>query len=99
MRLLEPSDLLGRDFDFLFVAKREGKHGQKHTDCADARHPPDMPDQREAGDDRKKCGDEAGRAVLRKLDRLELALSRRLGLRARALLFAPESVDVRNLRK
>src|SRR3979490_3245677 len=41
--------------------------GAKH---AESRHPPDVPDQRETGDDRKECRDEAGRAVFPHLYRL-----------------------------
>ena len=61
-----------------------------------AGHPPDVPDQREAGDDGKEGGDEAGGAVLRHLDRLVRrapAPARPASLRA--LLPVPESVSVR----
>ena len=85
---------------FRFPLHRETRRqaGQKHADCPDTRHPPDVPDQRKAGDDCKECGDEAGRAVLRHFDRLEFALASASGLlRALALLLSPESVDVRDL--
>src|SRR5205807_176602 len=56
--------------------------------------------QGEAGDDCEKRGDEASRAVLRHLDRLEVAFVRLLGLlRALALLLFPEGIDVRDLRQ
>src|SRR5829696_2783984 len=65
-----PGDLLRRNRVLDGVAPREPDEHRIGGDESQAHQPPDVPDQREAGDRRKKGRDEPGRAVPRHLDRL-----------------------------
>src|SRR5262249_598202 len=90
----EQANLHGWDLDFLLITKREDEKRDECADEAHARHPPDVPDEREAGDDGEERIDEADRTVFRHLDRLVRARRRGLTLRgARALLGAPKGVQ------
>src|SRR6266487_3451438 len=95
MTSFEPGNLLGRYLDLLLVAERESKERHERTEQTDTDHPPDVPDQRKAGDDGKERVDEADRAVSRHLDRHVLArLSWLILRRARALLRTPIAVSL-----
>src|SRR5271170_673972 len=100
MILIELGNLLRWYCDFLLIAK--GKDQERH-ECAEASqgsHPPDVPNQREAGDNSKERGDEAGPAVLRHFDRLVLARLCRLSSGCRRELFpGPEGVSSRDVWK
>src|SRR6202795_5399431 len=98
MSPVECGNLLGRNFDFLFLAEGEDEHGQKDAKHTDPCHPPDVPDQRKAADHGEEGGAEASGAVLGDLDRRVLALLnwRRL-MTERALLRLPIRIDVGDL--
>src|SRR5271168_5344259 len=64
----ELDNLLNRNRGLFLIPKREDEEGRECADQAHTRHPPDVPDQREAGDDGKEGIDKAERAVLRHLD-------------------------------
>ena len=89
----ELGNLQGRDLDLLLIAEREREEGQERADETHGGHPPDVPDQRKAGDDGEECVDEADRGVFRYFDRRIGA--RRFNLRgAQALLGAPKGIDL-----
>src|SRR3954451_19284322 len=91
MTTFELSNLLNRYFDLVRTAKREEQERYESADQAQGGHPPDVPDQRKSGDDRKERSDESDRAVLRSFDWLIFpGLSRRMG----AFLPAPIRVSV-----
>ncbi len=71
-------DFAGRDFVLVVVAPGEHDEGRESAGDADRRHPPDVPDQREAGDDGEEGDDEAGRTVDRHLDRFVARQRRKL---------------------
>src|SRR5712671_2808174 len=73
MTSFEPSNLLGRYLDLLLVAEGESKERHERAEQTDTGHPPDVPDQRKAGDDGKERVDETDCAVSRHLDRRVLA--------------------------
>ena len=70
---VELGNPLSRDLYFLLVAKREEEERDESTRYADCGHPPDVPDQRKAGNDGKESRDEAGCAAFRHFDRFVLA--------------------------
>src|SRR5882672_11697010 len=94
MTPIEADQLLGRNLDFVLVAKREEECRDERAQYSEARKPPDVPDQGEAADDGKEGGDEADRAVLRHLDRPVFALPD-----LAALLRGPERVLLGDLRQ
>src|SRR5580658_8855510 len=90
----ELGDLLNRYLNLILIAKREEQKGHERADQAQTRHPPDVPDQCEAGDDGKEGIDKADRTVLRHLDRPVLArLIGMLRIPLRLLLGHPEGIN------
>src|SRR5580700_3586319 len=90
----ELGNLLDWYRDFFFVAKCEDQKGHECADQAQSRQPPDVPDQRETGDDGEEGIDEAERTILRHLDRPVLA--RLIGvfrIPLRLLLCHPEGIN------
>src|SRR5215831_17900137 len=63
-------NLADRYLHFLLFAKGEGEGGRKGANHAKPRHPPDVPDECEAGDDGKKRGHKSGWGILGHFDRL-----------------------------
>ena len=78
MRAIELSDRLSGYLDLFLLAKCEGEERHECTEDSKSGHPPDVPDQRKAGDHGKEGVDEAGRSVLRHFDRRVPARLRRL---------------------
>ena len=68
MTAIKLRDLGSRNLDLLLIAERKGKECHESADQAQTDHPPDVPDQGEASDDRKERVDESDRAVLRGFD-------------------------------
>ena len=62
----------------------------KGAERAETRHPPDVPDQREAGDVGEEGADEAGRAVARHLDVARSRAARASRVCSRARCFMPQ---------
>src|SRR4029077_2024640 len=88
-------NFFGWYLDFLFIPKRKNQQRHECSDHSQSGHPPDVPDQGEAGDNGKECGDETGRTVLRRFDRSVLARLRWLiSCYARALFHAPKGVSL-----
>ena len=73
---IDRGEFLGGQLIFRYVAPGEDDECREGADQADDDHPPDMPDQREAGDDGEEGRDEAGRAVARHFDRLVIGQGR-----------------------
>src|ERR1700733_2970753 len=100
MTSFELSNSLSRYLDFVLGAKREDEEGHEGAEHAETGHPPDVPDQRKASDNVKKCVDEADRAVPRHLDRLVFTRFRRLiWVRLLAPFGGPIGVGADNLRQ
>ena len=79
----------GRDLALAVIAPAEHQDRDCGGEETEDRHPPDVPDQRKAGDHRKESDDETGRAVARHVDGF-------IGLFDRAhspLLHLPEGID------
>ena len=100
---VDPRDFLGRDLVLGDIAPGKHDEGRVGADEAEHHQPPDVPDQGEAGDDRKERGDEAGRAVARHLDRLVAAARPAGAVLSRACCFMPQYgsslLDVRQHRE
>src|SRR5205807_2185879 len=88
-RAIEARDLLRRHDVLLHIAPREPHKHRVGSDEAERHHPPDVPDQREAGDGAEESGDESGRAVPWELDGFILRFCRQLLRLYRAPLDAP----------
>src|ERR1700675_787666 len=96
----ELDNSLNRYLNLLLITKREDEEAQGCAGHAQTRHPPDVPDQREAGDDGKEGIDKADRAVLGHLDRLIFArLIEMLRIPLRLLLGNPKGVSPGDMRQ
>src|SRR4029077_3499862 len=96
--MIELGNALSRYLDFLFFAKREHEQCAECAEYSERCHPPDMPDQRKAGDDSKEGGDKTGCAASWHLDRLVLAQLRLLPLPCVSKFFPyPKSVSTSDL--
>src|SRR5277367_772039 len=96
----ELGNLLTRYRDLSLITKREDQEGQECADQSQTRHPPDVPDQREAGDDGKESIDKADGAAPRHLNRLVFVRfieMRRIPLRL--LLGNPKGISGADMRQ
>src|SRR5580704_6345755 len=93
MSAIKLRDLANGYLHFLLFAKSEDERGRECAEHAEARHPPDVPDERKASDDGKECCDESGGAVLGHLNWLVLArLSGLVSFQPQSLLPVPKGV-------
>src|SRR5215470_5582282 len=87
--LLQFLDLGRRDLLLALIAPAKEQDRRGGADEAEDRHPPDVPDEGEADDDRKEGRDESDGAVARHLDGLIVSLDRAYP----STLHVPEGVD------
>src|SRR6516225_8656847 len=94
MRAIEQADLICGNLDLVPCTEHEGEQCRGRAEKSEDRHPPDMPDQSEAGDHCEERGHETDRTVLGHFNRLVRVLPHwQLLLRKHALLLRPEGID------
>src|ERR1700741_5517643 len=87
---IQPCNRLSGYLDLLLLAKCEYEERHETAERSESGHPPDMPDQRKAGNNGKEGIDEAGRSVVRHFDRLVLSRFGRLAFLWTPGFFGPE---------